>query len=136
MFLLVRSDGSIETLPGVAAVENDGQALLCLDEAGEIIARYNAREVLLYGQDRRILPLMDEYWDSESAVRQLDGRSMSCSASACNDTATVSFRFAGSHGEMNFGLCETHESLVNENAKTIAFDELDMRRMSISRADP
>ena len=58
MFLLVRTDGSVEPLPGITAIENDGKQLLCLDNSGTIIHRYTGQEVLLYGEEARILPLL------------------------------------------------------------------------------
>src|SRR5688500_633301 len=80
VFLLVRADGTVESLPGVFAIENDGTGLFCLDAMGAIVGRYTPQEVLLYGDDSRILPLLAEYADSGSRTQKLtlDGHAEPC----------------------------------------------------------
>ena len=138
MFLLVRTDGSVEPLPGVASIENDGKELLCRDGTGTIVHRYTPREVLLYGEEVRILPLLEEHRDPEARVQKLilDGSQQSCAALSCGDTAAVSFRFESPQGELKLGLCQGHQSLIDEQARTIVLNELDLHRLTVFQGSP
>ena len=61
MFLVVRSDGSIERLPGVAKIVNEDHTLSCYDEDGALLTSYIDREVMVYGQDRTVEPLIEAF---------------------------------------------------------------------------
>ncbi len=138
MFLLVRADGTIEPLPGVFAIENDGTGLFCLDAMGAIVGRYTPQEVLLYGDDSRIPPLLAEYADSGSRTQKLtlDGHAEPCCAVACDNPAALAFIFKGPGVGMKISLCRAHEGLIDDRAKSVVLDDLDLRRLTISRAEP
>ena len=138
MFLLVRADGSAQALPGVAEIRNEGNKLLCFDDAGAMVERYSAPEVILYGDEERIAPLIAETHAAQATVQKMsvDGSREPCCAVGCDDIEAVTFMFDGARGGVKLGLCGAHECLIDERAKTIALDELDLHRLVISEAEP
>ena len=136
MFLLVLTDGSVRALPDVAEVRNEGNELLCFDDAGAIVERYSAREVLLYGDEARITPLVAETRTGQAVVQKMsvDGTEEACCAVGCAATAAVVFRFESPQGGMKLGLCRAHECLIDDEAKKVALNKLDLRRVNISVA--
>jgi hypothetical protein len=139
MFLLVLADGSARALPGVAEVRNEGNELLCFDDEGAIVERYTAQEVLLYGDEARIMPLIAETRAGQALVQKMsvDGSEEACCAVGCAATAAVLFTFESQQGGMKLGLCRAHECLIDDEAKKIVLNKLDLRRITISKAaDP
>ena len=138
MFLLVRADGSVQGLPGIAAIRNEGNELLCFDNAGAVAERYSAQEVLLYGDEARITPLIAETRAGPVAVQkmQVDGSEEPCCATGCIATATVIFTFDSAQGCMTLGLCRAHQDLIDDDAKKIVLNRLDLRRVTIAAAEP
>jgi hypothetical protein len=137
MFLLVRADGSIQALPGVAEIRNVDNELLCFDYAGAIVERYSAQEVLLYGDEDRITPLIAETNGDRPVVQKIsvDGSEETCCAVSCSDTASVVFRFDSKQGGMKVGLCGAHEGLIDDQAKKIVLSKLDLRRVILSEGE-
>ena len=115
MFLLVRTDGSVEPLPGITAIENDGKQLLCLDNSGTIIHRYTGQEVRKPGY----CLYLEEYRVHEARVQKLilGGSQESCAALNCGGTAAVSFQFESTQGELKLGLCQKHQTLIDEQSR-------------------
>ena len=136
MFLLVRTDGSVEPLPGVASIENDGKEVLCLDGTGAIVHRYVPQEVMLYGQEAKILPLLREMPARSTSVEKLlcNGDSEPCCARLCQSESAIVFVFEGTEGGLRLGLCESHQALVNEQTRKVMLDGLDLHRVTIQTA--
>jgi hypothetical protein len=57
MFRVVLADGSIRELPRVADATVEKNALICYDEKGAIVERYEPREVIAFGRDGAIANL-------------------------------------------------------------------------------
>ena len=138
MFLLVLADGSVQALPGIAEVRNEGNELLCFDDAGALVERYTAQEVLLYGDEARITPLIAETRAGQAAVQKMnvDGSQEPCCAVGCCAAAAVTFTFEGTQGGMKLGLCHAHEGLIDDDAKKIVLNRLDLRRVTLTEAKP
>jgi len=138
MFLLIRTDGSVEPLSDVTRIENEGNGLICLDGAGAIVRRYAPQQVLLYGEEAKMLPLLAEDRAATAKVQRVtaDGSQAPCCAVGCDDTEAVTFMFDGARGGVKLGLCGAHECLIDVQGKTIALDELDLHRLVISEAEP
>ena len=136
MFLLVLADGRVRALPGVAEVRNEGNELLCFDDEGAIVERYTAQEVLLYGDEARIAPLVAETRTGQAAVQKTsaDGTEEPCCAIGCAANAAVLFTFESPQGGMKLGLCRAHECLIDDEAKKVVLNKLDLRRVTISVA--
>ena len=57
MFRVVLADGSIKELPRVADATVEKNALICYDDKGAIVQRYEPREVIAFGHDGAIARL-------------------------------------------------------------------------------
>jgi hypothetical protein len=136
MFLLVLADGSARALPRVAEVRNEGNELLCFDDTGAIVERYTAQDVLIYGDEAKIAPLIAESRTGQAVVQKMsaDGAGDQCCAADCATTAAVVFTFESTRGGLKLGLCRTHEDLVDDEARKIVLNKLDLRRVTISVA--
>jgi len=137
MFLLVRADGSVRALPGVAEIRNESNELLCFDDAGAMVERYTAPEVILYGDEEKIAPLIAETHAAQTTVEKMsvDGSKEPCCAVGCSSTAAVVYTFDGTQGGLKVGLCCAHESLIDDEAKKIVLNKLDLSRVIISEVE-
>ena len=133
MFVLVLANGSARHLPGVAKIKHENGVMLCLDEEGGIVDRYKPQEVMVYGDESSIDALMSDFSAAPTIVeKRVAANGLDCAARGCELPATLILDFDSALGRLTVGLCEAHQPLIDQGAKRIALDRLDLRRLAIS----
>ena len=57
MFLIMLADETIQEVPNVTEATIEHNCLICYDQRGAIVARYEPREVIAFGHDGTLLDI-------------------------------------------------------------------------------